>query len=186
MMQSAEDQMTPHGAMDDLIANHRRACSGFSAIVAQGDRRWTEPSPCSEWDARGVVEHVIGFHDELLLRRTGTEPVRPTDDPIVRWAVTVPAIESAIEVASTEVDLDGLLPALTAEVLAHTWDLAKAIGVDPQLDTELCEVAYVFMRANEEQLQSSGLFGSSQPAPDNADAAARFIAFVGRDPGWTL
>ena len=153
-----------------VLTNHRRACAGFSAVVAQGGS-WTDPAPCPEWDARGVVEHVISFHNELLLRPTGTEPVRPKDDPIARWAVTVRAIDSAMEMESPkdrddpamppQVDLDRLLPALTAEVLAHTWDLAKAIGVDPHLDKELCEVSYEFMRSNEEQLRSSGMFGSA-------------------------
>jgi uncharacterized protein (TIGR03086 family) len=170
--------------MSDVIANHRRACAGFSAIVAQGEGRWMNPSPCADWDAGGVVEHVIGFHDELLLRPTGTEPPRPADDPIIRWAETVAAIRSAVEKApSSDIDLDQLLPALTAEVVTHTWDLAQAIGVDPELDVELCEVSYDFMRANEEPMRSSGLFGDAV-GPDDTDAATRLIAFLGRDPGW--
>ena len=179
--------------MSDVITNHRRACTGFSAIVAQGEGSWRNPSPCAEWDARGVVEHVIGFHDELLLRPTGTEPMRPQDDPIARWAATVPAIHSAMVLASSSddigdspiapaVNLDQLLPALTAEVLAHTWDLAQAIGVDAYLDTELCEVSYDFMRANEAQVRSSGMFAAAVP-PDKTDAAVQLIAFLGRDPG---
>ena len=117
--------MTQH---QSAITNHRNACGAFSAVVAQGERRWTNPSPCSEWDARGVVEHVIGFHDELLLGPTGTTPLRPHGDPIARWAVTVSAIDAAMDVASS----NDVLPALTGEVLVHTWDLAMAIGVDPQ------------------------------------------------------
>jgi hypothetical protein len=109
--------------------------------------------------------------------------VRPNEDPIARWAVTVPAIDSAAQVA---VDREHLLPALTAEVLAHTWDLGNAIGVDPRVDGELCQVSLDFMRANEEQLRSSGLFGSAVPVPYNGDAAAQLISFLGRDPGWTL
>jgi uncharacterized protein (TIGR03086 family) len=181
--------------MSDVITNHRSACSGFSAIVAQGEGSWRNPSPCSEWDARGVVEHVIGFHDELLLRPTGIEPVRPEDDPVARWALTVPAIRSAVETASSkdlrerpvpaEVDLDQLLPALTAEVLTHTWDLAKAIGVDPHLDPELCQVSYDFMRANEAQVRSSVMFGAAVSRPNNTDAVTQLIAILGRDPGWT-
>jgi uncharacterized protein (TIGR03083 family) len=162
------------------ITNHRNACGAFSAVVAQGERRWTNPSPCSEWDARGVVEHVIGFHDDLLLGPTGTTPLRPHADPIARWAVTVSAIDAAMEVASS----NDVLPALTAEVLVHTWDLAEAIGVDPQLDTELCAVAYDFLRANEEQVRGSGLFGAAAPVQNNADAASQLVAFVGRDPEW--
>ena len=111
--------------------------------------------------------------------------MRPDDDPVARWSLTVPAIRSAVEMASSEVDLDSLLPALTAEVLTHTWDVAKAIGVDPDLDTELCEVSYDFMRANEEQVRSSGLFGAAVSRPNDTDAVTQFIAFLGRDPVWT-
>ena len=170
------------------ITNHRSACNGFSAVVGQGERMWTNPSPCAEWDARGVVEHVIGFHEALLLRPTGTEPARPMDDPIARWALTVIALDSAMDVASSkdlEIDLDRLLPALTGEVLTHTWDLAMAIGVDPHLDLELCEASYEGARANDEQVRASGLFDSAVPVPNNADAATQLIAFFGRDPEWT-
>lgn len=165
------------------ITNHRRACDRFSAVVAQGAGRWANPSPCAEWDARGVVEHVIGIHDELLLRPTGTEPVRSSDDPIARWAATVPANDAAVEAASPS-HLERALPALTGEVLAHTWDVAKAIGVDADLDPELCAIAYEFMRANEAQVRSSGLFDDAAPVPHDADVATQFIAFVGRDPEW--
>ena len=92
---------------------------------------------------------------------------------------------SVDEPTRSDVDLDRLLPALTGEVLAHTWDLAMAIGIDPQLDAELCEVSYDFLRSNEAQVRSSGLFGAAVPLPSDADAATRFIAFIGRDPGWT-
>ncbi len=180
--------------MDDVVTDHRRACRGFSAVVSQGEGRWTSPSPCAEWDAAGVVEHVIGFHDELLLRPTGTKPVCPKDDPKARWAVTVSAMDSAMELASSndhgdphppaEVDLGHLLPALTAEVLAHTWDLAEAMGVDPHLDTGLCEASYALMQANEEQMRSSGMFGPAVPVRDDADSATLLIAFLGRDPDW--
>jgi len=181
--------------MDAVIARHRKACDGFSLIVGLGGGHWTSPSPCPDWDARGVVEHVIGFHDVLLLRPLGTKPTRPKDDPVIRWGVTVPAIQSAMDLAairssdqaagSHEVDLDRLLPMLTAEVLVHTWDLARAIGVDPRLDPELCEVSSAVVGPNEESLRSSGLFGPAAAVPERADAATRLVAFMGRDPDWT-
>jgi uncharacterized protein (TIGR03086 family) len=180
--------------MSDVLTNHRMACSGFSAVVAQGEGRWMNPSPCPGWDAGAVVDHVIGFHDELLLRPTGTEPTRPNDDPTARWALTVPAIDSAMAVASSndpdepvmpgDVNLERLLPSLTAEVLVHTWDLAKAIGVDPDLDPELCEVSLDVARGNDELMRASGSFGAAVTVPSNADVAIQLIAFFGRDHGW--
>ena len=171
--------------VNTAVVNYRRARDGFTAIVAQGFGRWDCPSPCAEWDARGVVEHVIGFHDDLVLGPTGTDVVRPDDDPLARWKASVTAIDSAIDGASSGALGDSLLPALTGELLAHTWDLAKAIGVEPHLDSELCELSYGFLRDNEEQVRSSGLFGSAVPILNDDDPAALFIAFVGRDPAWS-
>ena len=37
-------------------------------VVGQVGERWRRRSLCPVWDARGVLEHVIGFHKVLLLR----------------------------------------------------------------------------------------------------------------------
>lgn len=180
--------------MREVISRHRTACDGFSLVVGLGDGHWTSPSPCPGWDARDVVEHVIGFHDVLLLRPLGTKPARPKDDPVARWEVTVPAIRAAIDSAANrssegstgapEVDLGKLLPMLTAEVLVHTWDLARALGVDPRLDPHLCEVSSEIVGPNQESLRSSGLFGPAVTVPEDADAPTRLVALMGRDPRW--
>jgi len=73
---------------------------------------------------------------------------------------------------------------LTAEVLVHTWDLAQAIGVEPHLDPELCEVAARDIGTNDEALRSSGLFGPAVAVPEDAGAATRLVALMGRDPAW--
>ena len=65
---------------DGAIYRHRRACYGFGAVVEQVGERWERPSPCPEWDARDVLEHVIGFHEVLLFRPLGIKANRPRDD----------------------------------------------------------------------------------------------------------
>jgi Mycothiol maleylpyruvate isomerase N-terminal domain len=44
---------------------HLAACRRFGEAVRSAEGRWDCPSPCDTWDARGVLEHVIGFHDAL-------------------------------------------------------------------------------------------------------------------------
>jgi hypothetical protein len=56
---------------------HMAVCRRFGETVRSADRKWNRRSPCEAWDARGVLEHVIGFHDVLLLRPLGVKPDRP-------------------------------------------------------------------------------------------------------------
>jgi uncharacterized protein (TIGR03086 family) len=152
-------------------------------------------SPCTEWDARGVVEHVIGFHDVMLLNPFDAKPERPRDDPAARWALTAEAIFDTLPrpgVLDGEVEvpgmgrrpLDRLLVSLTTDVLVHTWDLGRAVGEDPVLDPELCRAAYETAVRHEEAIRSSGMFGPAVSVPDDADVRTRMLAFFGRDPAW--
>jgi hypothetical protein len=107
---------------DDLpIYRHRRACYGFGAVVDQADGRWDRPSPCPEWDARAVLEHVIGFHEVLLLRPLGVKANRPKDEVPSRWTATQLAIFTVLDANlghrvdlpdGSTLDLGSLLPSL--------------------------------------------------------------------------
>ena len=76
-----------------------------------------------------------------------------------------------------------MLGALTTDVLVHTWDLARAAGVDPALDQELCGEACEAARAAGVGAASEMFAPSVKVRPD-ADAATRLIALYGRDPDW--
>jgi uncharacterized protein (TIGR03086 family) len=107
----------------------------------------------------------------------------------------VPAIVTATDRALAErsdaeagppvVDVGRLLPVLTTDVVVHTWDLARAIDVDPRLDSELCEICERVVRPNDGRLRASKMFGPAVRVPDGSDAATRLVAFLGRDPGWS-
>jgi uncharacterized protein (TIGR03086 family) len=171
--------------MTDVLADHRQACDGFTAAVRAAAGHWDVPSPCTEWDARDVLEHVIGFHDILLLRPLEAKPSRPKDDPQARWALTVDAL---FEVLNRRAVLDekrrSLLGVLTTDVLVHTWDLGKAVGVDVTLDARLCQIGLARALANEEQFEGSDMFGPPVPVADDAGVQDRLLGFFGRDPSW--
>ncbi len=178
-------------ARDDRpIYRHRQACYGFRDVVEQVGGRWGCLSPCPEWDARGVLEHVIGFHEVLLLRPLGVKVRRPHDDIPGRWPPTQTAIFTSLDAHwgrpvdmpnGNTLDVGTLLPMLTTEVLVHTWDLARAIGVDVTFNPELCERALEGAQRNETGLQDSGMFANSIEVPIDADAQTHLIALLGRD-----
>jgi uncharacterized protein (TIGR03083 family) len=143
---------------DDIADRHRRICQTFGGEVGVVGEHWHSQSPCSEWDARGVLEHVIGFHDVLLLRPLGVKPQRPKDDPVGRWRATIEALDlvlsrpglfdGVIDVPPvgnhppSKIDAARLAPMLSLEVLIHTWDLARSAGHDITLDPELCRTSW--------------------------------------------
>jgi uncharacterized protein (TIGR03083 family) len=118
-----------------VVERHESACHGFGSIVEMVGDRWFASSPCAGWSARDVLEHVIGFHDVLVLRPLGVRAHRPRDDPDGRWAATQNATLVALNQpgalsepltalpGAAPYRLLSLLPALTTDVLIHTWDL---------------------------------------------------------------
>jgi uncharacterized protein (TIGR03083 family) len=166
------------------VERHLRACDGFTVVVEQVGDGWKRPSPCTEWDARAVLEHVIGFHDVLVLRPAAAKPSRPRDDPVVRWSVTVVALAPVIREEPPE-----LLPLITTDVLVHTWDLAKAANVPVDLDADLWRSSYERAVAHVDSLASSGMYTPPVAvAPvdgSDPDPVAGLVALMGRDPAWT-
>ena len=80
-------------ALKDIADRHLRICARFGNEVSTVGDQWQSQSPCIDWDARGVLEHVIGFHDVLLLRPLGEKPQRPKGDPVGRWTTTLEALD---------------------------------------------------------------------------------------------
>lgn len=172
--------------MGDVLADHRRACEGFTQAVAAAGGRWDAPSPCTDWDARGVVEHVIGFHDVLVLEPLGAKPTRPKGDPAQRWAVTLDALDAALRApGALDAQRESLLGALATDVLIHTWDLLRAVGRDVVLDPHLCEIGYERAAANRERLAASGMFGPPVGTADDASVQDKLLGLFGRDPAWS-
>ncbi len=181
--------------MIDLVERHRVAGNGFARVagLVPADQ-WDRPTPCTEWDARMLVEHVIGFHEFLLLRPMGVRAHRPKSGPAERWAATSLALFTALDTEgaldrATELPGGGestprtMLDALTTDVLVHTWDLARAADLPAGLDEDLCARAYAGLRASGLR-RDTAIVGPEVAIADNAPIADRLVAFYGRDPTW--
>lgn len=173
-----------HPTDDTVIALHLAVCRRFGEAVRSAHGKWDHPSPCDEWDARALLEHVIGFHDVLVLRPLVSKPNRPRDDPQSRWELTYRALAGAL-VPDMPLDTTGLLPKLTRDVLVHTWDLARAVGADDRLDPQWCELCCAGLPADSQALVASGMFKAPIALNDTEnDSQKRLLALVGRDPSW--
>jgi uncharacterized protein (TIGR03086 family) len=182
--------------VNDDAERHRRACAGFTHLVrVVAPTQWALPTPCREWDTRALLEHVIGFHEYLLLRPLGVRAHRPKDDPVGRWVATANAINTVLdapEVLDESRDyFDGasrppgtVLPALTTDVVVHTWDLSRAIGTSGHLDPELCLRAWEQASSRPNAHHASGLVAPPVAVPSSASVEDRLVGLFGRSPAW--
>lgn len=168
---------------EGLGDRHLAVCRRFGEAVRTANANWDRRSPCDAWDARGVLEHVIGFHDVLLLRPLGLKPDRPRDDPQLRWQLTYGQLEKAFEL-DIGPDAAAILPNLTRDVLVHTWDLARAVGADDGLDARWCQHFYAALPNDPLALSVSGMFGAPVALGDQVDVQSKLLARLGRNPTW--
>lgn len=186
--------------MSENLRRFVKAAYTMDAVVRRAPAdAWDRPSPCTEWTAREVLGHVIWGMRNLTAIATGTE--RPAalpeaevagDDPAATWRVTCEAAMAALDrrgaLARTgpgpfgETTVDGFLGFYPADLLAHTWDVARAVGIDAHLPDDLCEAAAAGLAAAGDLIRRPGLMGPPMAVPDDADAVTRFIALSGRRP----
>ena len=67
-------------------------------------------------------------------------------------------------------------------MVVHTWDLARATGLDETLDPEMVHDMLVNMEPLDDMLRASGQYGPKVAVAAGADEQTRLIAFTGRRP----
>jgi uncharacterized protein (TIGR03086 family) len=185
--------------MSENSEKYRKAVAGFSAIVDQVPTdKWSAPSPCVGWTARHIVGHVIGGTQMVSAAQTGAGPdssdplAAAGDDPASSYAsardlalstLTDEYLAKPVQSPFGEIPLDQLVGMiLTSDVLIHTWDLAKAAGVDVTLDAGLCEAAYTGLVPMDAMVRADTVFGPKIEPPADADAQTKLLCFTGRQP----
>lgn len=185
-------------AMSDSAERFRRLAADFtSRAEAVPADAWDNPAPCEGWLAKDVVRHVVewvpGFFSNL-----GFAPITAPDvdrDPAGAWAALRDAIQSRLDDPERrdeefEMHRFGRLQFaaaidqfVTPDVLVHTWDLARATGLDERLDPAEVHAFYEgISQADEELLRGSGQFGPRVDVPADADEQAKLLGWLGRQP----
>ena len=81
------DDLLGAALMGEIADRYRRRADRFEALVTGVDaEQWGDPSPCAEWDARGVVGHIVDMHEVMLrpLDRTLSPAPSLDEDPLGR------------------------------------------------------------------------------------------------------
>lgn len=161
--------------------------------------QWTVQSPCTEWDAKGVVNHLIGGAKMVTAGLTGEDLDMASlaadhagDDPAAAYRAATSAAIAAFQadpsVLGRMVKLPfGEMPGaavagiFTNDNFGHTWDIAKATGqstdIAPEFAAEILDRVKGFIKP---EFRVPGMFGPEQTAPEGSSVADQVAAFLGR------
>ena len=184
----------------NIPERHRRAVEYFGALVHDvGDDQWASPTPCTDWDVRALVHHLVyenvwtppifegqtidevgdRFEGDLL----GNDPKTAWDQAAKEAIAAVQdkgAMSRKVHLSFGDVPGEEYAIELFTDHLIHAWDLAKGIGADGALDPELVEACYEINKPQEDRLKTSGFFGPKVEPPPNADLQTKLLAVFGR------
>ncbi|MFJ5552715.1 TIGR03086 family metal-binding protein [Streptomyces sp. NPDC093225] len=186
---------------DTLLAQHAQALEYFGGLVhAVGPDQWGGPTPCTEWNVRDLVNHVVG--EQLWVPPLVTEGLTVAevggaldgdllgDDPAAAWdrgaagaaaAFGAPgALERTVKLSYGEAKAAAYCSELAADTVVHAWDLARGIGADDRLPADLVEFALKEIAPYADGLAASGAYAEPLEIPAGADAQTRLLAMVGR------
>ena len=165
-----------------------------------------DPTPCSEWDVCGLMNHMLGGLEFAAGCMAGSPPdLRPTEadsslagqrdrdaligayqtesERLLRMAAEPGALERIVASPFGEMPEGRLLVGTVLDQTIHCWDLSKATGQDATLPNELVEYAIPMLSSGfAEQGRAMGFIGPEIAVLDGSSEQDKLIAFMGRQP----
>ncbi|GAC1610492.1 MAG: TIGR03086 family metal-binding protein [Mycobacteriales bacterium] len=188
--------MEPFAALDASAASTRH-------VVAQiRTDQWTLPTPCSEWDVRALVEHLITWMNVYadLLRGAAVDEVQPLLAPLdeLPESDVLLAYDAAAARATAAFREDGALDRvvhhplrdmpgsyllgmrITDNVL-HGWDLSVALSRSAVIEPEFAQMVHDFLAPHGPGLAASGYFAVPlREISEDVDVQQRLLTLTGR------
>jgi uncharacterized protein (TIGR03086 family) len=179
----------------DRVENWKTVVELFTRRLGEVETdQFAAPTPCSEWDVRSLVEHAIDYqrgYGRYLGAGLGIE-AELGDDPAGTWDDVRNALVAAygapgaldrtfdflVGLADGTVAEQIIVP--TVDLLLHTSDLARAIGAEETLPSDVCADVLEAMRGVEELIRIPEWYGPAFEPPPGADVQTQLLAFAGR------
>jgi uncharacterized protein (TIGR03086 family) len=172
----------------------RRVAAKWSEVYgAVADDQWSNATPCAGWDVRALVDHTLGWQAEGgRLLGADIAPGADADWPAIR--VAYDAVLSNPSQLPGSVEQFGGIPGhelagfMIGDLLIHSWDLARSIGVDETLPPDAVEAATIGLHPVPPALLrgtnplGAKMMGPAVEVPDEASAQDKMLAFTGRRP----
>lgn len=186
--------------MTEIEELHERALHATGRIVdgvaADG---WHAATPCADWDARGLVNHLVAgnlWAAELAaggtIQGVGSRLDGDLlgDNPAAAYAASASqaaavfrrpgALDAPCAVSYGPVPGSVYAGHRFLDVLVHGWYLAAASGQDYEMDPDLMEACQQIIEPQLDAFRSAGALAQPVAVPADASAQIRFLAMLGR------
>ena len=188
---------TTRGAPMDPIRQFDAIAPLLAGLVAPLDeRQLDEPTPCTDFTVRQVLEHMVGGATAFAAAFRGEQP--PTgalrEDVVAAFpgamqalgdAMRSPgALDRTVQAPFGEVPGEAFARFVALDGLVHGWDIATATGQPYDPPVEVTEAVEGFARqAISDSMRDGDTFAAAVEPPADASALTRVVAFTGRPVG---
>lgn len=180
-----------------------RAAEPLSKIIRTiTSDRLTDPTPCTDFDVRALLNHLLFWGPSLIgaARKEEITPGPEDDLTTGDWAAALDTHLTELATAWRHPDAwQGVtrmggpmeLPAplvggmVVGELIVHGWDLGRAVGATVRWDDDLLRYAYDETAATADQGRQMGIYAPEVPVASAAPLLDRILGLTGRDPDWT-
>ncbi|MFE7313384.1 TIGR03086 family metal-binding protein [Streptomyces sp. NPDC057555] len=192
-----------HTAMDPRPLLERATGQFATLIAAVEPGRLADPTPCTQYDVRTLIGHVLGntlayahiAEGGSIADAPGDARDVPGDDWAAAYkasaqrlvaagrALADGALDRTVDLGFAQMPMRAALGAIVMEIATHTWDLREALQVSPELDPELAEFSLAYARATLPPTRRGAPvpFEPVRPAPEGTDAYGKLAAWLGRE-----
>jgi uncharacterized protein (TIGR03086 family) len=186
-----------HSEMAAAAAEAARIVAGV-----RGDQL-SAATPCTGWDLRTLLNHLIlwtaysaerrarneSVPEEMMDRDFVAEPgyaqgyAAQLDKAVAAWSDPA-AWQQELNVMGSPTPAADVAALLIAEMVLHGWDAAKASGQGYVCRDDVAAAVHQAVHANAELFRQYQGFADPVPVPSSAPVFDRALALSGRDPAW--
>jgi uncharacterized protein (TIGR03086 family) len=184
-------------AVDPIERIEQATALASTKVAGVTSADMSKPTPCSEFDVRALLNHVIGGLGMLTTAAEGGTAAVPQGDQFgadpaatydERRGMLLTALRGpGVLDRNWEMPFGSMAGQMMASIafmehLTHAWDVSKATGQNSTLPADLVSECLELVTPMDTMLRMPGVCGPAVNVPEGASPQDKLIAFLGRNP----